>query len=77
MLLTPDDRHPDRRRIGRTTAERRDFRTRLEGLWTEAERQRVIRTIREERRDARAVTIHAGEHREHPKVTDRADGVGD
>jgi hypothetical protein len=58
--FTPDDRHLDRRRIGRTTRERRDLLTRLEGLWTEAERQRFIRTLREERRDAKAITIQAG-----------------
>ena len=70
MPLTPDDRRPDRRRIGRTTAERRDLRTRLEGLWTEAERQLLIRTIREERRDAKAVTVQAGQRGEHPNFTD-------
>jgi hypothetical protein len=58
--FTPDGRCLDRRRIGRTTRERRDLLTRLEGLWTEAERQRFIRTLREERQDAKAVTIHAG-----------------
>jgi hypothetical protein len=52
--------HADRRKIGRTTVERRNVRTRLEGLWTAAERERFIRALREERRDAEAVTIQAG-----------------
>jgi hypothetical protein len=54
--LSPPDIH-DRRRIGRSTAERRRSRIRLEGLWTELERERFVRIIREQRRDAEAVTI--------------------
>ena len=53
------ERCPERRKIGRSTAERRDLRTRLEGLWAEEERERFIRTLREERRDAHAITIQA------------------
>jgi hypothetical protein len=50
---------PERRRIGRTTNERRDWRTRLEGIWTEAERERFIQAVREQRHDAQAVTVRA------------------
>jgi hypothetical protein len=38
--LSSDATHADRRKIGRTTVERRNLRTRLEGLWSEAERER-------------------------------------
>ena len=75
MPLTPNAWPNDRRRIGRSTNERRDRRTRLEGLWTEAERTRFIRILREERQEAKAITIQDG--REHPNVTGQADGGAD
>ena len=59
MPLTPSAWPNDRRRIGRSTNERRDRRTRLEGLWTEAERTRFIRILREERQEAKAITIQS------------------
>jgi len=49
--------HPDRRKKGRTSQERRDVRTRLEGIWTEAERTRRIAEIREEHHDRHAITV--------------------
>jgi hypothetical protein len=48
---------PDRRSRGRSTADRRDHRTRLEGVWTEIERGNRVAAIREELHDSRAITI--------------------
>ena len=48
---------PDRRKQGRTTQERRDLRTRLEGIWTETERARRSAEIREEHHDRHAITV--------------------
>jgi hypothetical protein len=50
----------DRRRTKRTTKDRRNHQERTAGVWTEAERARFIAAFREERRDARAVTIQGG-----------------
>jgi hypothetical protein len=50
---------PDRRKQGRTTEDRRDRLTRLEGVWTEAERCRRVSEFREEHHDSRAITVRA------------------
>ena len=47
----------DRRKRGRTTEDRRDLRTRLEGLWTDTERARRVAEMREEHHDRHAVTV--------------------
>ena len=49
----------DRRRAPRGK-DRRNLESRVEGVWTEAERQRFITELRDARRDAQAVTIQAG-----------------
>jgi hypothetical protein len=56
----------DRRKKGRTTQERRDLRTRLEGIWTETERARRIAEIREEHHDGHAITVRLPPHQRQP-----------
>ncbi len=48
---------PDRRKHRRSTPDRRDEVHRLPGVWTEAERQRRVQQIREERHDEYAITV--------------------
>lgn len=50
---------PERRKQGRTTEDRRDRLTRLEGVWTEAERWRRVSEFREEHHDSHAITLRA------------------
>jgi hypothetical protein len=51
-------KHPtDRRRLERTTQDRRDRRTRLEETSTEAERARRVAAMREEHHDRHAITV--------------------
>jgi hypothetical protein len=58
----------DRRKHGRTTQERRDLRTRLEGVWNETERARRAAEMREVHQDSQPATPPApdakvtGEH---------------
>lgn len=55
--MDPSHQSTDRRKRGRTTADRRDQRTRLEGLWTDTERARRVAEMREEYHDRHAVTV--------------------
>ena len=55
--MDPSKRTTDRRKQGRSTQDRRDWRTRLEGSWTEAERHRRVTQMREEHHDRHAVTV--------------------
>jgi hypothetical protein len=63
---------PDRRRVTRSSPERRNLTTRAEGVWTDAERDRFIQQVREARRDAHAITIQGGQELSNPKRKDDA-----
>ncbi len=47
----------DRRSRGRTTADRREQRTRLEGVCTDVQRRERVEAIRDELHDSRAITV--------------------